>query len=405
MLKFNQKVNAPRAKEKASAPVSNVTEDVQEDVRGFEEEEVSVQKEADIKDVIGVIGAYMDQVNYCVQNAVPSDASQRYKDLKKANLEKDPSERITNKPKLDSNYEEITKADKRGTVKADDPYSQTNFRSLYTEEFKAMLAEGYVKVVMAETKPSGFIVQNFSKEPGKSDDDEAIRINEKLTGKALAYDFDKGTFLIKRKDLVNFMANSTCPEIKAYRPSGNELGESIGSILMKEKKTSDENKHNFDLVYVKREANGMRNPVPFYKLGMKYACNRDNQNPSTKGTIITKELVDAGKVTNLDTVKDVFGEDYDVTALGLHYGKLLSKASSPLSDNEYTDLVKSTYIQYSNNKKDKGYGKRFAEVGITPDMLTQIRTKGSTTRRRVDYTEVYQGSVDAMNAYLTYMQD
>ena len=398
----NPTAKKPAAPKAPSAPV--VDTKVKEDVMEFPEtESPSTEKEMEIQDVIGVIGYYTDQVNYAITDAVPSDkAADLYKKLKDENLKRDPADRITDVPKLDKNLVEHT-GTRRGKVKAEDAYSLTALRSLYTEDYKKLLAEGYVKVALAETKPSGFVLQNFIKQKNDAGSDEALRVNDKLTRKAAAYDYDAGTFLIKRRDLISFMATANCPELKVYNPTASGVGDPVGYILMKEKKSNDENKHNYDLVYVKREPSGMRNPVnSIYKLGIKYACNRDNQDPNTKGTTITKEMLDAGKVINADAVKELFGENYQFEKLGTNYGKMLSKTSSPLKGEAFDNLVKSTYIEY-NAKAKTGYGKKFAEVSITPDMLTQLRSsKGTTSRRKVEYSEMLQDSVDAINTYLTY---
>ena len=241
---------------------------------------------------VAVTAYIAGQANYFIEGVIYSkEAIPKYKELFTLEMAKPEAEQIKTVERLASNLEPYPAGNRNaGPIDLSKEYSQTKFRSFFTDAYKEILAKNYTKVVLAEAKPEFLVVRNLLDKDAVGES-EVVRTNEQLNREAVVSNIKEGIFIIKRKNLVGYMAAVSCKWVAVLDWDNNQDAEHPnGKIVSSCKENSTTGSKIFDLIYVKRDMEtGMSSQVKtLLELGLPYAVNTDKT--ENKGTIDTAKV-------------------------------------------------------------------------------------------------------------------
>lgn len=351
------------------APISQVDED--QTVVDFEDtadvEDTRVSSDAvPLSSQVAITAYIANQTNTVATHVVPNkEGAEAYRKLYEAEMAKPEDKRIKPQPKLDAKLQKVTGKKAADSVTLKKEYNQTRFRSLFPEAYKKIQAKNYVKVIFAETKPEYFVFRNLLVGNSAISEELVARVSEKLKLQANAADYNEGIYVIKRKNLVAFVAAMNSPYIPVLDwPNNQDPERPEGKVLIHRKVTSKK-KPIYVPIYIKRdkEGNGIQHQVPtIFELGIPYAINTDKS--ENKGVITDVEA----QVLNKDDVVKYYGKNFKYQELGTK--KNLTSSGSGLTKEALKQAKEDCIIPYGKGS----LGKKFAEIGLSPELVAELRT-------------------------------
>ena len=353
-----EQVVAPGVSVTPVTPVQPVAPVAPAGVTPFEQANPSLSTQVTAKeDRVAAVAYIAGQANYFIKNVIWSKvAIPMYKKLKEAEDAKPADKQVTTVAKLNHKYEPTGEE-----VSLTKEYSQTKFRSFFTDAYKQVFEENYTKVVLAETKPEYIVVKNLL-DKNAVEEQEYVALNEKLAADASASNIDNGIFIIKRKALVAFMVATSAKYVPILCQGNEDVAHPNGKIIATSKK--GQNGTIYDLIYIQRD---METAMPrrvktLLEIGVPYAVNKDQ-------TENVGSIGDTNKITNKEQVEELYGPKFNYKALGTR--KDLKKANFDGNDDAYTKAKEDCIVKFGS----KGLGKKFEEIGLTADDVAAFRSK------------------------------
>ena len=354
------------------------------DVKQFSES-ANLNKNTTAKeDLVAAVAYIAGQTNYFIRHVIYSKtAIPTYKRLQQEETKKAPDKQVLKAVKLNSNNDPVDDGEEIEFTKE---YSQTKFRTFCNKEFMEVYNKDYKKVVLAETKPEYIVVKNLM-DKANTPEHEYVALNEKLTANAAHGNIETGLFVIKRKDLVAFMVATSAKYVPILCDGNKDVTHPNGKIISNSRDGS--NGKIYDLVYIKRD---METSMPskvktLLEIGVPYAVNKDQT--EANGTI-----GDLNLVVNKEQVEDLYGK-FDFKKLGTR--KSLKKDNFP-SDEAYAKAKKDCIIEPSG----KGYGKKFAEIGLSQEDVEGFRSKSNRkSNKGPSIDELFEEHYEILRSYTT----